>query len=845
MILAELFIPHGHCYLWKPGLVALHITSNALTALAYYSIPLTLIYFAIKRRDVPFNWIFLLFGAFIISCGTGHVMDIWTLWHPNYWLSGCVKAFTAIVSLYTAGELGGLLPQALAIPSAAQFEAVKNEIQERLQAEAALRESEERFRQLTENIHQVFWMVSIESFQILYVSPAYEKIWQRSSLSLYEQPNSWFDAIHPEDKQRVIAAHQHIQSGDYNQEYRIVRPDGSIRWIGSRAFPICNERGEVYRIAGISEDITERKQVEEALGQSAAMNSALLNAIPDMIFRCHADGTFLDFKPAKDITTIVPPSVFIGKKVQEVLPPELVQRVLQAQERAIRSGETQILEYQLVQDDQVSDYEARIVARDRHEIISIVRDITDRKRTESALRQQKGLLQTIFDHIPVMICFFDANGQILLLNREFEQVMGWSLAQVKDIDLMAQCYPDPEYRAQVWDFMLAATGKWQDFKVRTRYGSYIDSSWATIRLSDGTAIGIGSDITHRKMAEEALRSLTQQEREKAQQLEQALKELTRTQAQLIQNEKMVSLGQLVAGIAHEINNPTSFIYGNIYAADDYARDLLHLIELYTQHYPEPVPEIAQYIERIDLNFLASDFPNLLASMKEGARRITEIVQSLRNFSRLDEMDCKSVNIHEGIDNTLLILKHRLMRQSKRPEIQVIKEYGELPRVECYPGQLNQVFMNIINNAIDALEDSQGSGFRVHSHEQSTMNNQHSPVIRIQTEVLEQKWVVIRIADNGDGIQSELQHRIFDPFFTTKPVGQGTGLGLSISYHIVVDRHKGQLTCYSVPGQGAEFVIKLSLARCCGKLSQCTPIKPTSECSPATPSHPAVRTATNE
>jgi signal transduction histidine kinase len=193
------------------------------------------------------------------------------------------------------------------------------------------------------------------------------------------------------------------------------------------------------------------------------------------------------------------------------------------------------------------------------------------------------------------------------------------------------------------------------------------------------------------------------------QLEQALIELQRSQTQLVQNEKMASLGQLVAGVAHEINNPTSFIYGNIYLASDYVQDLLHLIELYAKHYPEPVAEIAEQLERLEPNFIAEDFPKLLASMKQGVHRISEIVQSLRNFSRLDEMECKPVDIHQGIDNTLLILKHRLTQQSKRPKIQVIKEYSELPLVECYPSQLNQVFMNILSNAIDALEASVVSG----------------------------------------------------------------------------------------------------------------------------------------
>jgi signal transduction histidine kinase len=272
---------------------------------------------------------------------------------------------------------------------------------------------------------------------------------------------------------------------------------------------------------------------------------------------------------------------------------------------------------------------------------------------------------------------------------------------------------------------------------------------------------------------------------------------------------MASLGQLVAGVAHEINNPTSFIYGNIYPAKEYAQDLLHLVELYTKHYPEPIAEIAEQIEAMDLAFIAKDFPKLLASMKEGAVRISEIVQSLRNFSRLDEMECKQVDIHEGIDSTLLILKHRLAQQSSRPEIQIIQEYGSLPLVECYPSQLNQVFMNIISNAIDALEEGNQSRSMGHGEERT---DYPLPTIHIRTQVNERHWVVIRIADNGSGLASEVLPRIFDPFFTTKPPGKGTGLGLSISYQIVVEKHGGQIQCHSVPGRGAEFAIKLPVAR---------------------------------
>lgn len=265
-------------------------------------------------------------------------------------------------------------------------------------------------------------------------------------------------------------------------------------------------------------------------------------------------------------------------------------------------------------------------------------------------------------------------------------------------------------------------------------------------------------------------------------------------AQLVQSEKMSSLGSFVAGVAHEINNPVSFIYGNLTYADEYTQDLLKLLQLYQQCYPHPTSEIQTIIKEIDLNFLMEDLPKLLNSMKVGAERITEIVRSLRNFSRLDESEMKAVDIHEGIDSTLLILQHRLLAKPGFPEIQIIKEYGNLPLVECFAGQLNQVFINILANAIDALEEGVGYGVW------------ETPQIRIRTELTTNKHVIIRIADNGSGIPETVQKRLFDPFFTTKPVGKGTGLGLSISYQIVAEKHKGKLQCISSPGEGAEFVI---------------------------------------
>jgi signal transduction histidine kinase/purine-cytosine permease-like protein len=301
------------------------------------------------------------------------------------------------------------------------------------------------------------------------------------------------------------------------------------------------------------------------------------------------------------------------------------------------------------------------------------------------------------------------------------------------------------------------------------------------------------EIKERQLVEDALRQSESQLKIQTQELEYTLQELRHTEAQLIQSEKMSSLGQMVGGIAHEINNPVGFIHANLMHASDYTQDLLELIQLYQQYYPDAVPEIQATIEEMDLEFLQEDLAKLIQSMKAGTERITNIVQSLRTFSRLDEAELKEVNIHDGIDSTLMILQNRL--KSISPGIKVIKEYDQLPSVYCYGGQLNQVFMNILNNAIDALSEP---------------NHKGKKIIRIQTEICDQHWVRIRISDNGYGMNEQVCAKVFDPFFTTKPVGKGTGLGLSTSYQIVVENHGGQLQCYSTPEQGTEFVIQIPI-----------------------------------
>lgn len=416
-----------------------------------------------------------------------------------------------------------------------------------------------------------------------------------------------------------------------------------------------------------------------------------------------------------------------------------------------------------------------------------------------ALHDREEQLRTIITNAPVILFTLDISGMFTLVESQNVEVANGEISEILGRSIY-EVYGEQPQLLEANNRALAG----ETAMAIARIGDQIfDTRWSPIKADNGTifgVIGVATDVTERQELITALQRSEAELTEKADKLQQTLNELASTQTQLIQAEKLSSLGQLVAGIAHEINNPINFIQGNIKPANDYVTDLLEIIELYRETFSNPGAEISDKIEALDLDFIIEDLPQLLESMNIGTNRICEIVKSLRNFSRVERSDTTEADIHLGIDSTLLILNHRLKAKSNCPEIQVLKDYEDLPLVECYPGQLNQVFMNILANGIDALEESVMKGIT------------EEPRIAIATELINGSWIRIKITDNGMGISEDVRAKLFDPFFTTKEIGKGTGLGLSISYNIVVEKHRGRLRCISTPLQGTEFVIEIPVCQ---------------------------------
>jgi two-component system NtrC family sensor kinase len=569
--------------------------------------------------------------------------------------------------------------------------------------------------------------------------------------------------------------------------------------------PLVAASGDVVGIASMAVDVTQRELAQEKLRESQQRLSLLIQQTPLAVIDWTPDGRILDWNPAAEAIFGYSRDEAIGREFHFLVPEWLHDQIHQIFEGLATSRQSsRSTNENITQDGRIifcEWYNTPLMDPDGQllGVISAVMDVTERRRSERALRRSNAILRAQREASIDGILILDEHRRIVSYNQQFCSIWDILADQIEAggdrivIQRVLDQLIDSEHFLQTVDFLYEHPDQSNREELRLQDGRVLDCYSAPVRSPAGEFYGrvwYFRDITQRKETEAQLR-------QQATDLEHALYDLQRTQAQLVQSEKMSSLGQLVAGVAHEINNPVNFIYGNLSHATDYIQNIVELLEHYRQRYPDPGEAIATQIEDIDLDFLIADLPQLLASMRIGAERIREIVYSLRTFSRLDEAELKAVNLHEGLDSTLLILHNRLKAKHNADSIQVIKHYGDLPPVECYAGQLNQVFMNILANAIDALDDQRLS---------PAGDRPATPTITIYTDRPQPGWVRIRIVDNGPGMTEAVQRQLFNPFFTTKPAGKGTGLGMSISHQIVCDRHQGSLICHSEVGVGTEFSI---------------------------------------
>ncbi|MEG4293645.1 PAS domain S-box protein [Microcoleus sp. C2C3] len=699
------------------------------------------------------------------------------------------------------------------------------------QRTAQLMQTEERWQLALKGNNDGIWDWNLQTGE-LFLSDRFKEITGDDEhspiLDYFDELNK---GTHPDDLALVMQAlqdHLNKKTPHYIVEYRCWCYNSAYKWILSRGQALWDASGKAVRMVGSITDITEPKQAEEALRESEARYQKLSANLPGIIYQylLRADGSFSFpyISPAcRELLELEPEDVLQNAAlVRNLIHPDDLQN----------HDESVAISAQTLQPWQ---WEGRMVLPSGKirwfQIVSrpeakengacfwdgIAVDVTDRKQAELALQESQQFIKKVADATPGILYLYDLEEERnIYTNTSMFALLGYTSDEITAMDssLIPQLiHPEdlPKIMKHFASFGVIEDGETREieYRIRAADGQFLWlQSRDTIfsRNAEGQAkviIGVSQDITTRKQAEEALRQSEGREREKARDLESALRSLRSTQTQLIQTEKMSSLGQLVAGIAHEINNPVNFIHANIDYLNQYTKQLLDLVSLYEQEYPEPNSKIFDRIQEIDLDFMAEDLRKVVGSMQVGTERIRQIVLSLRNFSRLDESAMKPVDIHAGIESTLLILQHRLKSRDSRPEIEVIKEFGQLPLVECYASQLNQVFMNIIANGIDAIEER-------YQKLSVPRSETHSGRIAICTRVTAQNTVMVEISDNGTGMPQEIVDRIFNPFFTTKAVGKGTGLGMSIAHSIVVEKHNGKIKCISSIGCGTTFQIEIPI-----------------------------------